>query len=226
MQATPSANLNRLLDSRHSCRAFTPAPVPHQTIVDMLEMAAKTASWCNAQPWHVHVVEGARLQALGEALQVCAAQGVPASPDFDWPRDYVGVYQERRRACGWALYSALGIARGDRLASAQQTHENFRFFGAPHMAVLTSDDALGTFGAVDCGGWLANFMLAATSMGVATVAQAAVGSWPDVLRAHLDLDPRRRVVCGISFGYEDTAHAANAFRTTRAPVEQTTTWLS
>jgi nitroreductase len=67
-------------------------------------------------------------------------------------------------------------------------------------------------------------MLAARSLGVATIAQAALSSWPDIVRGQLELPADRKVVCGISFGFEDPAHPANRFRTTRAPLESVVRW--
>lgn len=217
--------LRRLLDRRYSCRGFLPREVPRATIEAILAAAARSASWCNAQPWQVHVVGGEPLRSLRAALLERAASGAPAAPELDWPREYRGVYQDRRRACGWALYEAVGVAKGDREGSRRQADENFRLFGAPHLLVLTSDAALGTHGVMDCGGWLANFMLAATAQGVATVAQAALASWPDVLRAALAIGDDRVVVCGLSFGYADESHPANGFRTTRATLDETVRWV-
>jgi len=77
---------------------------------------------------------------------------------------------------------------------------------------------------MDCGGWVMSFMLAAEAAGVATLAQAALASWPDVLRRHLPIDPDHRIICGISFGYEDVSQPANAFRTSRAPISEAVTW--
>ena len=34
----------------------------------------------------------------------------------------------------------------------------------------------------------------------------------------------RQILCGISFGYSDTAHPANSFRTTRAAVDEVMDW--
>ncbi|MDX7527464.1 nitroreductase family protein, partial [Enterobacter hormaechei] len=81
-----------------------------------------------------------------------------------------GVYGERRRASGYGLYTGLGIERSDKEARLTQMLENYRFFGAPHVAVITSDAGLGTYGAVDCGGYVATFLAAASSLGVATCA--------------------------------------------------------
>lgn len=223
--SSPSAVLNELLTQRHSCRAFLAAPVPRKVQERLLEMAQRTASWCNSQPWRVHITEGAATQRLCDVLHP-TPQSYESVPDFPWPREYRGVYLERRRECGFALYDSVGIARGDRDASARQAQENFRLFGAPHVAIITTDEALGAYGAIDCGAFVANFLLAATSLGVATIPQAALASRSQQLRKFFGFSDDRRVVCGISFGYAETAHPANAFRTSRAEVSAVAAWLS
>ena len=51
--------------------------------------------------------------------------------------------------------------------SVHKSVKNFSFFGAPHTAVVTSDRALGAYGAVDCGGYVGMLMLAcAAAMGL------------------------------------------------------------
>ena len=223
MDATPqSAIFEELLDGRYSCRGFLPEPVPRNTIEHILRISQRTPSWCNTQPWQVTITSGASTERFREAM--LAASDREPSPDFAWPAKYQGVYQERRRECGYGLYESVGVARGDRAASAQQALENFRLFGAPHVAIITTDASLGVYGAIDCGGWVGNFMLAARSLGVATVAQAALSSWPDIVREQLGLPADRLVVCGISFGFEDTSHRANKFRTARAPLESVVQW--
>jgi len=102
---------------------------------------------------------------------------------------------------------------------------NFALFDAPHVAIITTDEALGEYGAMDCGGYVANFLLAAQANGVATVAQASLAMYPEVLREVLGIGPGRRVVCGISFGFEDTAHPANSYRTRRADLSETVQWI-
>lgn len=221
---TTSAVLTTLLNERHSCRAFRPDPVPRAVQELLLQMAQRTASWCNSQPWQVHITEGAGTERLRTALGAAAQEG--AGPDFPWPREYRGVYLERRRECGFALYESVGIARGDREASARQAQENFRLFGAPHVAIITSDEALGVYGAVDCGAYVANFLLAAASLGVATIPQAALASRSALLRGFFGLGDDRRVVCGISFGYADAVHPANGFRTGRADVATAAVWVA
>jgi nitroreductase len=88
------------------------------------------------------------------------------------------------------------------------------------VVIVTSDEALGVYGAIDCGAYVSNFILAAHSLGVASIPQAALSTHSPFVRAHFDIPDDRVVVCGISFGYEDTGHPANSFRTTRAPVDE------
>jgi nitroreductase len=215
--------LERLLAERYSCRAFLPRPVPQAIIERILAFAQRTASWCNAQPWQVAITRGAGTERFRQAMFAQARE--PAAPDFPWPREYQGAYLQRRRECGYALYESVGVARGDREASERQARENFRFFGAPHLALVTTETLLGTYGAVDCGAYVNNFVLAARSLGVASIAQAAVASRAKFLHRWFDIPDDRQVVCGIAFGYEDPSHPANRFRTTRAAVEQVCRWV-
>jgi nitroreductase len=217
-------DLATLLDERFSCRKFSARAVPRATIEQILRLAQRTPSWCNCQPWHVALLSGQTLAALREELYACARQGRPARPDFPFPRRYEGIYRERRKVCGVQLYQALGIGREDKARAQEQSLENFRLFGAPHLALITTEADLGVYGAIDCGLYIAAFLLAARSVGVDTIAQAALASYPDVVRSHLGLPDSRLLVCGISFGYAETAQAIHGYRTERASLEQAVDW--
>lgn len=225
--SAPIDVVESLLADRYSCRAFRSDPVPRPVIDRILTAAQRTASWCNSQPWQVIIASGPAARRFSAAIYEAAntATSEMATSDFPFPREYRGVYLDRRRESGFQLYSALGIARGDRAAYREQMLQNFRLFGAPHVALISTDEALGVYGAVDCGGYVANFMTAAQALGVATIPQAALAGHSDVVRKHFNLGDDRRVVCGISFGYADPAHAANSYRTTRAAIPDAATFV-
>jgi nitroreductase len=214
-----------VMEERFSCRAFQPESVARPTIERILKAAQKTASWCNSQPWRLEITSGTATSRFREAMVAAASGGRPSSGDFPFPREYRGVYLERRRESGFQLYNAVGIPRGDKEGYARQALQNFNFFGAPHVAIVHTDEALGVYGAIDCGGYVANFMLAAQALGVATVPQAALAFHSEVVRRHFGLSDDRRVVCGISFGYADRDHRANSYRTTRAGIADTVTFV-
>lgn len=211
--------------SRYSCRQFLPQPVPRATIENILALAQQTPSWCNCQPWQVLLVSGEAIERFRAALHAHAAQGAPTKPDFPFPSRYEGIYRERRKVCGVQLYQALGIGREDKASAAQQSLENFRFFGAPHVALITTDEELGVYGAVDCGLYVSNFMLAAQNLGVASIAQAALASYPEFIRAYFGLPQNRKFVCGISFGYAHPAHPINGYRTERSTLAEAVTFV-
>ena len=217
--------LERLLQERYSCRAFKPEPLPRPVIERILTLAQRTASWCNSQPWQVVITSGDATERFRKAMYEHAASGAEGGSDFERPREYRGVYLARRRESGFQLYNTLGIPRGDKEGYERQAMENFRLFGAPHVAIVHSDEALGTYGGVDCGGYVGNFMLAAQSMGVGTIAQAALARYSGFLHDYFKIPEDRLVVCGISFGYPDREHLVNSYRTSRATLDETVTWV-
>jgi nitroreductase len=205
--------LEELLNERYSVRAFLPQEVPRETIEHVLSVAQRTASWCNSQPWQVLIASGEAKETFRKAIYAEAAAGAKDDHDFTPPREYLGVYLDRRRESGFQLYNTLGIARGDKKAYAKQALENYNFFGAPHVAIIHTDEPLGIYGAVDCGAYVGNFMLAAQAR------------HSGLIRRHFKLADDRKVVCGISFGYADHSHRVNSYRTSRASVADTVTFV-
>lgn len=217
-EPTPTmlSSLRHVLNGRASVRGFLDRAVPDDVIASIAEAAQLTPSWCNTQPWGVHVTRGAATDRLRKAI---AADGQFA-PDFEFPVSYEGSWAERRREVGWQLYDAVGVAKGDRDASAREMLRNFEFFGAPHVAIVTVPASLGVYALVDAGAYVQSFMLAAHAAGLATCPQAAVAAKAPVLREFFGLDESELVVCGIAFGYADPDHPANSFRATRVPVDE------
>jgi nitroreductase len=215
--------LQRLLDERWTCRQFRPEQVPQEDVERLLALAQRTPSWCNTQPWQVEVTRGEATDRLRAALaaQVLTA---PQTPDFPFPAAYTGRYQERRRECGFQLYDSVGVTKEDTQGRLVQMLRNFELFDAPHVAIVTTEADLGVYGAIDCGLWLSTFLLAAQSLGIAAAPQAALAGHAPLLREHLGLPENRRVVVGVSFGYADTEHPVNGFRTSRATLDDVVTW--
>ncbi len=215
--------LRSLLEGRHSCRDFTGESIPRSTIEQILGAAQRTASWCNTQPWKIYLSCGENTRRLKARLMAAALEG-RAQPDMAFPAKYEGEHLARRRESGFQLYDAAGIAKGDRDASHRLALRNFELFGAPHCAIVAMPAYLGPYAAIDCGGWIANFLLAAHAHGVAAIAQAALAQHAPVLREHFGIPEEHVVVCGIAFGFEKPS-AVNAYRTRRAPVDEACVWL-
>jgi nitroreductase len=219
----PPDALDALFASRHSCRAFRPDQVPRDTIEQIITTAQRVPSWCNAQSWNLTITSGTQTDQFRDALQKEVSSRAP-KPDLAFPTSYSGAYKTRRSACGWKLYDAVGVEKGDRAGSAHQMMQNFALFGAPHCAIISSPAELGAYGALDCGGFVTGFTLAAQAQGVATIPQAAIASYGPFLHQYFAIPDDQLILCAISFGYSDTDHAANGFRTDRDALDAFVDW--
>jgi nitroreductase len=212
-----SEALGQVLKSRASCRAFSAQQVDPDVVRNVLGDAQHVPSWCNAQPWQVHVaMQSAELaQALYDHSGRAGAQS-----DLAFPTRYEGIYRERRKTCGVQLYEAVGVAQGDRLGSARQMRENFRLFGAPHFMLITCPKALGPYAVLDCGAYVTAVLLGLEARGLGAVPMASVAAYSDFMRDWFAVEDERDVLCGIAFGHPDRTAPVNQFRTTRAPMDQ------
>lgn len=208
--------LEQLLRTRWSCRAFEERPVPAETLERLFTLAQLAPSWCNTQPWQVRVTRGEETTRFREALTAHIKEDGPSRPvDFFPPREYTGVYRERRRESGGQLYSALDIAYDDRPARARQAFRNWEFFGAPHLAIVTTAAEQGTYGAVDSGLYAGYLLLAAHSLGLAAVPQGAFAYAAPFIREYFSIPEDQKVLMGIALGYAAADDPVNSYRTSR-----------
>jgi nitroreductase len=100
---------------------------------DILAQASRAPSGGNLQPWHVHVLAGARLEALRDRVRA----RLDELPFFEgaeyeiYPRDLQAPYENRRRRSGVMLYQSIGVAREDRAGRYRQYGRNFCFTTPP-----------------------------------------------------------------------------------------------
>jgi nitroreductase len=230
MTSTPQPDLaaafEALARSRFSCRAFLPTQVPDETISRLIGIAQQAASWCNVQPWEVIVTSGEATDRFRKGLAEHAlTQGDKYTFDVPMPPKYRGIYLERRREAGKRLYESLGIERGDRAGSARQTLRNYELFDAPHALIITVPNELGPYAVLDCGVFVGQLLLAAESLGLGAIAQAALASYGEFIRDFFDVPEDRHILLGVSIGWPDRGHPANNYRTDRAAVQDVTRWV-
>jgi len=221
------------ITSRMSARAFTPQPVPRETVMELLEVARRAPSGTNTQPWKVYVLQGAARDTLVE--KVCAAHDAirdnPAlaaeyREEYDYyPEKWVSPYIDRRRENGWGLYGLLGIGKGDKDKMHAQHQRNYRFFDAPVGLMFTLDRVMGRGSLVDYGMFLQSLMVAARGRGLHTCPQAAWNGFAKIILPHIGAGADELLVCGMSLGYADAADVVNTFHTPRVPAADFTRWV-
>lgn len=210
--------LSAVLARRSSARGFLSEPVPRGELHRLFAAAQHAPSWCNVQPWRAVVSEPPRTAQVTAALVAAATSRLPA-PDVAFPTSYPEPYADHRRACGGALYEAMGIGRRDGEGRKAAWLRNYQAFGAPHLAIVSCERQLGPYAYLDVGVWLGYLLAGAESLGLATCPMASVAGYPEVLRAELPIAASEVVLFGLAIGWRDDAVAANRCRTSRAPVE-------
>jgi nitroreductase len=217
--------LGALYARRSSARGFLAEPVPRAQLTALFASAQHAPSWCNTQPWRVVVTEPPRTAAVTAALVAAATSRLP-SPEVAFPTSYPEPYAAHRRACGGALYEAMGVGRRDGEGRKAAWLRNYQAFDAPHLAIVSCERELGPYAYLDVGVWLGYVLAAAESLGLATCPMASVVAYPETLRAHLPIGASEVLLFGLALGWRDEAVAANACRTRREPVEANVQFVS
>ncbi|WP_169568296.1 nitroreductase [Sneathiella limimaris] len=220
-------NIEDAIQSRKSVRAFLDTPVEKDTIERILRLSQRSPSGTNTQPWHVYVCTGEVKDAI--VRDVCALfdQGKASKyEDYDYyPAEWKPVHRDRRRQLGWELYGLLGIEKGDRERTAQQSRRNFQFFDAPVGLFFTTDAYLGRGSWFDAGLYMQTVMLAARGEGLHTCPQAAWISFQEPIFRHLNIPEDQVLLSGLAMGYEDTSAIENTLVSQREELENVATFL-
>jgi len=228
------ASVDAAISSRFSARAYLDKAVDRAVLQEVLEIAARAPSGTNTQPWKVYVLQGAKRDEL--VAKACAAHdAMAANPalaaeyaeEYDYyPAKWVSPFIDRRRECGFGLYSVLGIGKGDKDRMHQQHQQNFRFFDAPVGLIFTIDKVMGRGSLLDYGMFLQTLMVAARSRGLHTCPQAAWNNFAKIALPLVGAGDNEMMVCGMSLGYADESALVNTFQTTRVNAADFTHWVA
>jgi len=213
------------IDSRMSCRAFLPTPVPASTVRAILAAAARAPSGGNLQPWHCHVLTGEPLARFLDVIRHRLAhhpRGEGAEYDV-YPPGLTEPYRSRRFKCGEDMYATIGIAREDKPARLRQFARNYGFFGAPVGMFFCIDRQMGPPQWADLGMYMQGVMLLAREQGLHTCPQEAWAVWHEAIAEFLALPATLMLFSGMALGYRDETAPINTLRTDRAPVEEVAT---
>ena len=223
----PAPDVFEAARTRRSVRAYKPDAVPIEIVREVVALGRYAPSGSNIQPWRVHVLTGATLARLGTAIQQAFLSDEPGHQrDYDYYTDPVyEPYLARRRQCGWGLYGALGIGRGEHEKSKAYRATNYNFFGAPVGLVFTIERKLEKGSWLDYGMFLQTIMLAARARGLHTCAEASIASYPDIVRRELEMTDDWIVICGMALGYADSGAVINTFQPLRIGLDEYAVFL-
>ncbi|MDR3213209.1 MAG: nitroreductase [Azoarcus sp.] len=217
------ATVADILRSRHSTRRFLPTPVPRETIAELLELASCSPSGTNAQPWKVYALAGEARTALSAALLESFGQDTTEKREYEYyPAQWTEPWLSRRRKLGFDLYSAVGIAKGDKSRMKAQTGRNFRFFDAPVGLIFTMSRQLAQGMLLDYGIFIGHLVIAAQARGLASCVQTAYAEFPVTIHRQLGIGDDELIVGGLALGYPDPDAPENRLHTERESVSEFT----
>jgi nitroreductase len=215
------AAVDAAINTRQSVRAFLPTPVARDTIETLLQLAARSASGSNIQPWRVRVIGGDIKERLEKAIFDAVERDGFEPYQREWnyyPVNWREPFHGRRRKIGWDMYSLLGVDKGDFDGTQRARMRNYEFFGAPVGIIFTLDEDLEIGSWLDLGIYLGTLMIAARGHGLHTCPQAAFADFHKIIRALLGIPEKEVIICGMALGHIDPDAPVNRLATERAPL--------
>lgn len=208
--------LEKVINARHSTRAFLDKPVPRETIEELLTLSTRAPSAINLQPWEFTVVMGEELRRLGKSLvKRMRERNISCGPDAVRPLpEYLMDRQRKLMECI--------LPRLEKGVNFQDfiNEGSCNFYGAPAAIIVTMDQVFSKSRLVDLGIVVGYMVLAAHNMGLGTCPIGLISAFADEIRGALNIAEKKDVVMGIGVGYPDADSPINRASSDRVPVHE------
>lgn len=216
-----------VVNGRRSIRGYKPDPVPKSLIVEILELAMRSPSSLNTQPWNFYVVTGEPLARIRAGNTQRNLERIPHTREFRSMENYDGVHRERQVGVAKQLFGAMGIERDDKAKRKDWVLRGFRQFDAPACIVVTYDRVLvgSDIAPFDCGAVATAIVNAAWSRGLGCVINSQGIMHSAVVRAEAGIADGQTIMICIAIGWPDESFPANAVVSTRKAVEEAATFV-
>jgi nitroreductase len=222
MGGTPDQTYAEIVLGRRSIRGYLDQPVPRALIEEILEMAMRSPSSMNTQPYHFHVITGEPLDRIRKGNTERILAGEPDSREFRRGEPFAGVHRDRQVGCAIQLFEAMGIARDDKDARQDWVLRGFRQFDAPVCVIITYDRELDGSDDTpfDCGAVTTALVNAAWSKGLGCVINSQGIMQSPVVREHAGIPDDQVIMKAVAMGWPDPDFPANPVKITRREVSE------
>lgn len=211
---------------RKSIRGFKPNPVPKKIIEEILEIATRSPSAMNTQPWEFTIITGDVLEEIRKK-NIEKLNSEPPHPDhivMGWDKD--SIYRRRQVDLAKQIFQLMGIKKEDIDGKNRWMERGFRYFDAPVAIVISVDKSLTENGPLlDIGAVIQTICLAALNYGLGTCIEDQGVMYPEVLREFAGIPESKRIIISIAIGYPDWDFPANKLESEREPVENISNWV-
>ncbi|MFC2069758.1 nitroreductase [Chloroflexota bacterium] len=208
------------IETRRSCRAYKPDPLPEETVRKILETAKWSPSFGDSQPWEVAVVSGKKRDELVELLTGLVESGEQVNLDIPVPKEWPPEAAERMKEHHEHHSAYLGAERDAERPGRRKPD----FYGAPCAVFIFIDRALTEWSVFDTGLFAQSIILAAHSYGIGSCLQAMMVLYPDAIKKFLGISETKKLILGISFGYPDTESNEYGYKSERMSLDDFVKW--
>jgi nitroreductase len=174
----------------------------------------------NTQPWEIYIAGGEVLERIRRAYITNHEKEIPGNPDLPRPQNWPPALQKRTEQLMAQRSQHIGVAHEDSGARQAMLLANYRLFDAPAVIYLCMDRSLTSWSVFDLGLLAQSIMLVAKHYGLDTIPAVMLASYPEVIRAELEIPDTLSIVIGIALGHSDLENAANKFRSSRRPINE------
>ena len=213
---------DEVIMGRRSIRGFKKKAVPQELLEEVFELALRSPSSMNTQPWHFHVVTGDILDNIRRENTEKNIAGIPPSREIKSPLGYEGAHRERQIEIAIQLFKEMGIKRDDKKARQDWVLRGFRQFDAPVAVIVTFDSTLkgDDISKFDCGAAVNGLVNAAWSRGLGAVINSQGIMQSPVVRKYANIPDDEIIMICVALGYPDFTFPANKVVSKRIPVSE------
>jgi len=216
-----SPSVTDALNTRITCRDFLDTPVPEDVLMRVLNMAMRSPSGGNLQPWKLHVMTGETLAEFKKRAAERTLAGKLEEPTYAaYPSPLWEPHRSWRYKLGEDMYGKIGIPRENKMGRIVWMAQNAKFFDAPVGIIITGDKRLDMPQHMDIGILLQSIMLLAREEGLHTAPQGWWRNWTSVCHELLDIPDEEEVMVGMALGYGNPDAPVNELYADRAGLEE------
>jgi len=208
--------LEKVINERHSIRAFLDKPVPREIIEKLLFLSTKAPSAINLQPWEFTVVMGEELRRLSRILvKRMRERNISCGPDAVRPLPEYFMDRQRKLMDCILPHLEKGTSFQDFINEG-----SCNFYGAPAAIMVSIDRVFSRSRLVDVGIAVGYMVLAAHNMGLGTCPIGLISAFADEIKGMLNIPEEKDVVMGIGVGYPDPDSQINQASSDRVPIHE------
>ena len=205
-------NFKELMKERHSCRKFQSKKIPEEVLKDIISISLASPSWCNSQPWNIHVATGKTLEEIRKEWIAKHKEKIKGYADIH--PGHRTDFSERSQGTMSKFFKLF-----DDLPNKNDYALDSDMFNAQAMVYLIVNKGHKEYSVLDLGGIEMAIMLAAKDHGVDSIPAYTTIMFPDVLRKNMKISEKEDIVIGIALGYEEK-DPINEHRSSKLTLEE------